>query len=419
VTALMASGMAVRSDDPFEGLQRQHRKTWALDMEAAAFYLALRAFPGMDGLVVKGVVDYADLSKDDAFHDFAAHASAIYLLTFIQEYVTADMPFPPRSAGSSQGSGQVTKMQPPLSIPSSRPYQNALSARNRQSLIPDFGTHESSQNTATDDTAISGGPEVVTTHLSSFESAAEIPLPTYPLFTDAVSIFCSHCGHQISVNQAFCGHCGTLSPLERNEQNTTPILDTSEAVQKSTTYFVGTPTELHPEKSAGVARQDWGEAPDVPLFFGRTKELILLEQWIIEDRCRLVTIVGMRGIGKTRLSVKLGRGGIGKTDLSLKLARGIQDKFEYVIWRSLLNAPKATDILRDLIQFLSNQQDVSRSHTVDKHSLKNNFRFPMFFKNLDTRPKSVIPPGTDFSKLNVELLHLLIGNLLTFGILPL
>jgi hypothetical protein len=54
-----------------------------------------------------------------------------------------------------------------------------------------------------------------------------------------------------------------------------------------------------------------------------------------------------------------------------------------------------------------------------KGLLKNNFRFPMFFKNLDTRPKSVVPPGTDFGKLNVELLHLLIGTLLTFGILPL
>jgi nucleoside phosphorylase len=90
VSALMASGMAVRSDDPFARWQQQCRKTWALDMEAASFYLALRNFPGIDGLVVKGVCDYADPSKDDVFHDFAARASALYLLTFIQEYVTID-----------------------------------------------------------------------------------------------------------------------------------------------------------------------------------------------------------------------------------------------------------------------------------------------------------------------------------------
>jgi len=113
-------------------------------------------------------------------------------------------------------------------------------------------------------------------------------------------------------------------------------------------------------------RQDWGDAPDVPVFFGRTEELDTLEQWIIKDRCRLVAILGMGGIGKTGLSVKLGKGGIGKTDLSLKLAWGIQEEFEYVIWRSLLNAPPVTDILADLIKFLSNQQEIDLPDTVDK-----------------------------------------------------
>ncbi|WP_231510248.1 NB-ARC domain-containing protein [Fischerella sp. PCC 9605] len=110
-------------------------------------------------------------------------------------------------------------------------------------------------------------------------------------------------------------------------------------------------------------RRDWGDAPDVPVFFGRTEELATLEQWIIQECCRLVVIVGIGGIGKTQLSVKLGKGGIGKTDLSLKLAKGIQHEFEYVIWRSLLNAPPAGDILTDLIKFLSNQQETEFANT--------------------------------------------------------
>src|SRR5882757_3005546 len=53
-----------------------------------------------------------------------------------------------------------------------------------------------------------------------------------------------------------------------------------------------------------------------------------------------------------------------------------------------------------------------------KGSLKNNFRFQILLKrDLGMGSKSVIPPGTDLSKLNVELLHLLIGDLLTFDIL--
>jgi len=44
-------------------------------------------------------------------------------------------------------------------------------------------------------------------------------------------------------------------------------------------------------------RQDWGEAICVSDFYGRTEEFALLEQWILNDRCRLV-VLGMGGIGK-------------------------------------------------------------------------------------------------------------------------
>jgi WD40 repeat protein len=89
--------------------------------------------------------------------------------------------------------------------------------------------------------------------------------------------------------------------------------------------------------------QDWGEAPDVSLFFGRTEELATLEQWMVTEKCRLVALLGM--------------GGIGKTALSVKLAQQIQGKFEYVIWRSLRESPPIENILTDLIKFLSNQQE--------------------------------------------------------------
>ncbi len=88
--APMASGSAVRSDNPFPELRLYNRKTAALDMEAAAFYLTLHDFPDIYSLVVKGVCDYADMRKNDAYHRYAAHASAIYLLYFIREYVTEE-----------------------------------------------------------------------------------------------------------------------------------------------------------------------------------------------------------------------------------------------------------------------------------------------------------------------------------------
>jgi WD40 repeat protein len=88
---------------------------------------------------------------------------------------------------------------------------------------------------------------------------------------------------------------------------------------------------------------DWGDAIDVSIFYGRTQELATLQTWIVQDRCRLVTLLGM--------------GGMGKTSLSVKLAEEIQPEFEGLIWRSLRDAPPIDELLTTLIQFLSQQQD--------------------------------------------------------------
>jgi WD40 repeat protein len=112
-------------------------------------------------------------------------------------------------------------------------------------------------------------------------------------------------------------------------------------------------------------RIDWGDAPDVPILFGRTEKLRELEQWILKERCRIVSILGIGAIGKTQLSIALGRGGIGKTDLSVKLAKGIQDEFDYVIWRSLVNAPKPEKILSEWIKLISDSKDVDLADSID------------------------------------------------------
>src|SRR5216683_1331169 len=64
----MASGSAVRADNPFKDIRVPVRSTVAIDMEGAAFGLIISRHPLIPWLVVKGVSDYADGAKSDTYH---------------------------------------------------------------------------------------------------------------------------------------------------------------------------------------------------------------------------------------------------------------------------------------------------------------------------------------------------------------
>ncbi|PZO41673.1 MAG: hypothetical protein DCF19_08915 [Pseudanabaena frigida] len=99
-------------------------------------------------------------------------------------------------------------------------------------------------------------------------------------------------------------------------------------------------------------RCDWGNAIDTSIFYGRTQELATVKNWVIGDRCRLLGVFGM--------------GGIGKTAFATKLAEQVQSEFTLIAWRSLRNAPAVETMLSELVSFLTAQAIASLPQDFDR-----------------------------------------------------
>jgi DNA-binding XRE family transcriptional regulator len=84
---------------------------------------------------------------------------------------------------------------------------------------------------------------------------------------------------------------------------------------------------------------DWGNAPDVSSFYGREREVTTLVDWIVQERCRVVSVLGL--------------GGIGKSALATKVMHQVATHFEVVLWHSLRDAPSFETLLDDWLQILA------------------------------------------------------------------
>ncbi|MDX2211854.1 MAG: NACHT domain-containing protein [Oculatellaceae cyanobacterium bins.114] len=88
---------------------------------------------------------------------------------------------------------------------------------------------------------------------------------------------------------------------------------------------------------------DWGEAPFANPFYTHTSLLNRLNDVVRVNLCRLLSLYGVSGFGKTAIA--------------LQLALKVRDQFEFVIWRSLKQAPLLPDVLADLTYHCSGHQE--------------------------------------------------------------
>jgi hypothetical protein len=126
---------------------------------------------------------------------------------------------------------------------------------------------------------------------------------------------------------------------------------------------------LHASKRDS-STQDWGEAIDVSQFYNRQQELETLETWISGNSTRLIGIFGL--------------GGIGKSSLSVKLAQQIQSQFEFVIWRSLQQAPQLDAILSNILPILTGSEATTNNSISALMEQLRQKRCLLIFDNLES-----------------------------------
>jgi hypothetical protein len=131
-----------------------------------------------------------------------------------------------------------------------------------------------------------------------------------------------------------------------NKSNFVPFMRqrVAQLVEENTLQLEEPPVESSFNNLENQQSYHWSTAPDIKFFEGRAEELNTLESWTQDSDTRCIVVSGMVGSGKTTLVTEL--------------AKRNKDKFDCVIWFSLLQTPTLTTLLHSYLKIITQTSKV-------------------------------------------------------------
>ncbi|MGK7886955.1 MAG: NB-ARC domain-containing protein [Crocosphaera sp.] len=184
--------------------------------------------------------------------------------------------------------------------------------------------------------------------------------------------------NNFSTQEALANHLGLTRSTVNNFLNAKPV-DRLNAEEICTALGCDVTEVTYIEDTQPKETKiDLGEATYNNTIFelpARKEQLETLKTWMIKDKCRVVLIEGMKGMGKT--------------NLSFQLAQHIRNDFNYVILRSLDQYQSIDELLTDLLLFFNDNEEEDINNLKIKQKISNiikklkSFRCLLILANID------------------------------------